>query len=105
MTDDLINHLQLKSRGEDARPGLSVLVHFVSVLGGIYPRFEFSWQNLGHSSNGAILFSATLNLLLSHEGQPEPTCQDLKKLIQKFRKEGGSTQRKYLKSVRKKFTC
>jgi len=39
MTDDLMNQVQWKSRGDE---GLSVLVHFVSVLGGMYPRFEFS---------------------------------------------------------------
>ena len=32
MTDDLMNELQWKSRGDDARPGHSVLVHFVTVL-------------------------------------------------------------------------
>lgn len=99
MSDDLMNQLQWKSRGDDARPGLSVLVHFVSVLGGIYTRFQFSWQNLGHISNSAIIFSATLTLRCRSKGQPEPSCQDLKKLIQKCRKEGGSRHRKYLKSV------
>ena len=95
MTDDLINQLQLKSRGDDARPGLSVLVHFVSVLGGIYPRFEFSWQNLGHSSNGAILFSATLTLCCRtkvSQSQPAKISKSLSKnSVKKVDRRKGNT--------------
>lgn len=44
-------------------------------------------------------FTATLTLRCRAKGQPEPTCQDLKKVLQKCRKEGGSRHRKWLKTM------
>ncbi|KAK4017929.1 hypothetical protein OUZ56_000005 [Daphnia magna] len=76
LTDELMDQLQWKpKRGEDSRFGLSVLIHFISVLG------------------------ATLKLRCRAKGQQEPTCQDLKKVLQKCRKEGGSRHRKWLKTT------
>lgn len=44
-------------------------------------------------------FTATLTLRCRAKGQPQPTCQDLKKVLQKCRKEGGSRHRKWLKMM------